>query len=117
MNEGSIAWNTKKMKQICLSTMEAEYYQAVEAGREIEFIRNLEKELDIPQTQPTILYEDIQAAIAQQSSMALATTEPNISLSNQDILWSYTKRRSSILFISVLRIKLLTFSQRHLVEF
>ncbi len=62
-NGGAISWKSKRQTVIAQSSMEAEYYQAGEAAKEAIMFRNLEEELHHKSHEPTIIYEDNQAAI------------------------------------------------------
>jgi hypothetical protein len=61
---GAISWRSKLQPIIALSTTEAEYIAAVEAGKEILWLRNLLGELGYKFTSPSILYIDNQSAIS-----------------------------------------------------
>ncbi len=62
-NGGAISWKSKKQSVIAQSSMESEYYAAGEATKEALHLRNLETELLRPPAEPTMIYEDNQAAI------------------------------------------------------
>jgi len=58
-----ISWSSKRQSVVALSTCEAEYMAAAEAVKEIIWIRWLLEELGFPQTGPTTLHMDNEAAI------------------------------------------------------
>ena len=62
MNGGPVAWRSKKQTSVALSTAQAEYDSASEAGREAAWIRTLLKDLHIPH-EMTPLYCDNLPAI------------------------------------------------------
>ena len=58
-----IAWYSKLMSTVAVSTMESEYMAAFHCAQEVVFIRNFLSEIGLPQTQPTRFRMDAQAAI------------------------------------------------------
>ena len=60
---GIISWMSKCQSIVALSTTEAEYMAACEAGKEIVWIRKMLQELGFPMTAPSVLYMDNQSAI------------------------------------------------------
>jgi transposase InsO family protein len=63
LNGGPVAWGSKKQSTTASSTTEAEYYAAHKGSREVVWLRNLLSDLGYPQTAPTTMYSDNQAAI------------------------------------------------------
>jgi hypothetical protein len=61
---GAISWQSKLQPFVVLSTTEAEYISAVEAGKEIMWMCNILSELGEPVTGPSTLCIDNQSAIA-----------------------------------------------------
>ena len=61
---GAISWSSKLQSVVALSTTEAEYMAAVEAGKEIKWMRSLLGEFGIKVTQPSTLNIDNQSAIS-----------------------------------------------------
>ena len=59
---GAISWQSRLQKTVALSTTEAEYMAAVEAGKEILWIKDFIGELGIRQDEYR-LYYDTQSAI------------------------------------------------------
>jgi hypothetical protein len=67
INNGAIAWKSRRQPTVALSTMEAEYMALTEATKELKWIRTLLAELDhsnISMNEPTDLFSDNQSAIA-----------------------------------------------------
>lgn len=59
----AITWKSKKQSCVALSTAEAEYMALSQAAQEAVWIRQLSIDLQIDSSEPTIVYEDNQAAI------------------------------------------------------
>ena len=68
---GPISFAAKNMKVVALSSAEAEYAGAAFACREIQFVRNLCKDLGIQLNGPTILAIDNKAAIQVAKNMGV----------------------------------------------
>ena len=64
MAGGAIGWGSKLQSIVALSTTEAEFVSAVEAGKEITWMRNILGEFGYPVTQPSTLHIDNQSAIS-----------------------------------------------------
>ena len=62
-NKSPIMWKLKMQKTPVLSTVEAEYYSASEAGCEALYLRALLCRLCFGQKKPTPIYEDNTACI------------------------------------------------------
>jgi len=60
---GAISWSSKLQPTVSLSSTEAEYLAAVEAGKEILWLRNMHHELGNTITTPSALFIDNQSAI------------------------------------------------------
>ena len=58
LNGGPISWKAARQGGVTLSSSEAEFVAASQAGKEILYLRALLKGLACPQTQPTQLWED-----------------------------------------------------------
>ena len=58
-----ISWKSKLGAGIKLSTAEAEYICALEATKEIMWLKNLLNEMHVGTNKPTVVYEDNQACI------------------------------------------------------
>lgn len=64
MEGGAISWLSKKQATVALSTAEAEYVALSMATQEVVWLRRLFTDLEIPTTEPTMIMEDNQGAIA-----------------------------------------------------
>jgi hypothetical protein len=64
MGTGAVSWSSKLQPVVALSTTEAEYIAAVEAGKEIAWMRNILGEFGYKFTSPSTLFIDNQSAIA-----------------------------------------------------
>ncbi|SMN02585.1 hypothetical protein SPONN_1431 [uncultured Candidatus Thioglobus sp.] len=60
----AVTWKCKKQSSVALSTAESEYMALSSAAQEAVWIRELNSDLGNPQSQPTLIYEDNQSAIA-----------------------------------------------------
>ena len=63
LNGGPVAWGSRKQGSTAASTTEAEYIAAHLASEEIVWMRQLMADLGYPQSAPTLLKSDNQAAI------------------------------------------------------
>ena len=61
---GAITWSSKKQPTVALSSMEAEYMALCHATKEAIWLRSLSADLKYPITDPTIVSNDNQSAIA-----------------------------------------------------
>jgi hypothetical protein len=59
-----IAYKSKFQPIVATSSTEAEFYAAVTAAKQAKYFRSILEELGLPQSAPTALFEDNQAAIA-----------------------------------------------------
>lgn len=64
MGGGAVSWRSKLQPVVTLSTTEAEYAAAVEAGKEIKWMRNMLAEFGYPCDAPSTLLIDNQSAIS-----------------------------------------------------
>ena len=60
---GTLFYKTKYQETVSLSSTEAEFMAATEAGKYILYIQTILKEIGLPQKLATILYEDNQGAL------------------------------------------------------
>ena len=60
---GVVSWMSKCQSIVALSTTEAKYMAASEAGKEIVWMHKMLQELGFPMTAPSVLYIDNQSAI------------------------------------------------------
>jgi hypothetical protein len=63
LNGGVVSWKSTKQKSVSLSTAEAEWYAASEAGKETVYLRSILNDFGFEQVSPTLLYEDSRAVI------------------------------------------------------
>jgi hypothetical protein len=63
MNGGVVSWKSTKQKSVSLSTAEAEWYAASEAGKEIVYLRSILNDFGFEQVSPTLFYEDSRVVI------------------------------------------------------
>jgi hypothetical protein len=61
---GAVSWSSKLQSLVALSTTEAEFIAAVEAGKEMLWMRNLLQELGFPVAGPSTFQIDNQSALA-----------------------------------------------------
>jgi hypothetical protein len=61
---GAVSWHSKLQSVVALSTTEAEFIAAVEAGKEILWMWNILKEFDYQVTLPSTLWIDNQSCIS-----------------------------------------------------
>ena len=60
----AITWSSRKQSSVALSTVEAEYMALSIATQEAISLRQLQEELGMEETGPTLIYEDNQGAIS-----------------------------------------------------
>jgi hypothetical protein len=63
IGSGVVSWQSKRQSIVALSTTEAEYMAACEAGKEIVWMRKMLQELGFPMPTSSVLYMDNQSAI------------------------------------------------------
>jgi hypothetical protein len=64
LNGGAVSWKSTKQKSVSLTTTEAEWYAASEAGKEIVYLCSILFDCGVEQDGPTKMYEDSRAVIA-----------------------------------------------------
>ena len=64
MPNGCISWNSKRQSTIALSFTKVEYMAATQAIKEAIWLCRLMKDMDYPQTRPTVLFGDNQGCIS-----------------------------------------------------
>jgi hypothetical protein len=64
LEQVQLVWSSKLQPIVALSTTEAEYIAAVEAGKEIMWMRNILKEFGYKISEPSVLKMDNQSAIS-----------------------------------------------------
>ena len=60
---GAISWSSTRQAVTALSSSEAEFYAASNAGCDVAYMRGLLSELGIKPAEPTVIYEDNWACI------------------------------------------------------
>jgi len=60
----AVGWSSKRQAIVTLSSTEAEFVAAVEAGKEIKWTRNILSEFSFPLTLPSTLYVDNKSGIS-----------------------------------------------------
>lgn len=78
MNNGPIAWSSKRQPCVAVSSSEAEYYAASLAGNEVVYFRRILDEMGFAQTSPTVLWEDNQACIYMSNHEGLLNRAKHI---------------------------------------
>ena len=63
MNGAAVSWSSRKIKVVSISSFESEWYSASICGCEIAVLRRLLEEMQFPQEEPTVLFEDNAACI------------------------------------------------------
>jgi hypothetical protein len=64
LNGGAVSWKSQKQQSVALSTAEAEYMALAAATQEAVFLRQLMADMQQPQHDSTIIYEDNTSCIA-----------------------------------------------------
>ena len=77
---GPISWSAKKQPTVSLSSMEAEYMALTHATCEAIWLRKVLAELGAPQSNPTILHVDNQAALAFAKNQDFHTRTKHIAI-------------------------------------
>jgi hypothetical protein len=68
MNGGPISWKSPRQDYVSLSTSEAEFVAASQAGKETIYLRETLTDCGFFQTQATLLYEDKLACVAMSKN-------------------------------------------------
>ena len=63
-----VSWRSKRQSVVALSSTEAEYIAAANAAREAIYLRKLLADMEFPQEETTVVYEDNQGAIKLANS-------------------------------------------------
>ncbi len=58
LNDGAISWRSSRQGRVTLSSNEAEFVAASQAGQEVVYLRELLKGFGHPQKEPTEIWED-----------------------------------------------------------
>ena len=70
MNGGSISWKIRRQDNLTLSTSEAEFVAASQAGQEAIYVRETLNDFGFSQNKATLLYEDNLACVAMSKKTA-----------------------------------------------
>ena len=65
LNGGAVSWKSTKQKSVSLSTAEAEWYAASEAGKEIIYLRSILFDFGFEQDGPTNLVQSCMKILGQ----------------------------------------------------
>jgi len=68
MNGGPISWKCRRQDNVSVSTSEAEFVTASQAGQEAMYLRELFTDFGFSQTKATFLYEDNLACVAMSEN-------------------------------------------------
>ena len=83
---GAILYKTKFQDVVALSSTEAEFIAACDAGKNCLYIRSILEDMNIPQNEATIIYEDNQGAISMANAGRLTKRTKHIDTRNFAIL-------------------------------
>ena len=91
LNGAAISWRASRTTLIVLNAAEAELYSLSSAAQEAIYLRKICIELGFLQANPTIMYEDCQAAVALSKENRFRNRSKHISLR-----WSFVVERQSL---------------------
>ena len=100
---GPVSWKSKRSSTIALSTMEAESDALVEAVREVQWLKNLYSELNMPINRPTLVLEDNQSTIKAAKDPALHSRTKHTLLKYRYIREARNAKIFDILYIDTKR--------------
>lgn len=100
MGTGAISWGSRLQSMVTLSTTEAEYISATEAGQEILWLRNLFTEFGFTFTSPSKLFMDNQSAIAVANNPEHHGRMKHLDLRHYWLRGVVKKRKIEVLYIS-----------------
>jgi Reverse transcriptase (RNA-dependent DNA polymerase) len=75
-----ISWQSRQQKSVALSTTEAEYMAACAASQEVVYMRRFLAGIGMPQTEPTIIFEDNQGCIGLANNPILHARTKHIDI-------------------------------------
>ena len=73
---GAITLSSRKQRSVALSTVEAEYMALSIATQEAIWLRQLQEELGVTESGPTLIYEDNQGAISMAKNPVKTCADP-----------------------------------------
>ncbi|KFD51284.1 hypothetical protein M513_07884 [Trichuris suis] len=85
IGHSTIAWSSKKQSVVAMSSTEAEYAAASEACRELQWLRQLLADMEVPQDGPTRTYEDNQGCIKVAQSDRCSQRTKHIDVSHHQL--------------------------------
>ena len=95
MDGAVVSWTCKKQTGVSLSTMEAEFIAASQAGRELLGLKELFSELDMKVVEPMPMWMDNQAAIKQVDSEKSTSSAKHVDIRLNSSVITHKPRRSS----------------------
>ena len=69
MNGATIIYKTILQRTVALSSTEAEFYALAEAGKIVLYMRSVLSDINVPQTLPTVIYEDNRGCLKMTQAM------------------------------------------------
>ena len=76
MNGGPISWKSRRQDNVSLSTSEAEFVAASQAGQEAVYLQQTLTDFGFHQTQATLLYEDNLTCVAMSENLGYDVSDP-----------------------------------------
>ena len=77
---GPVSWQSSKQQTVAMSTVEAEYQAGAAAAREALWIRQVLRELEVPQEEPTRILEDNQGCISSSKNPEVHSRSKHIDI-------------------------------------
>ena len=108
MGDNAFTWVSKKHTIVTLSTYEAEYVAATSCVFHAILLRNLLKELSLPQEEPTKIYMDNKSAIALAKNPVFHDRRKHIDtryhyirecIARKDVQLEYVKSHDQVVYI------------------
>lgn len=99
LGSGFITWSARQQKTIALSTCEAEYVAASEAGKEVAWLRMLLRELDFPQLSASPLMCDNNGAIILTEDSSFHARVKHIDMAHHSIRERVTRRQLKLHYV------------------
>ena len=100
LNDGPIAWGSKKQPTTTSNTIEVEYHATQKGAPKIFWMRQLLNDLRYPQTKPTMMYNDNQATIWLIQNPKFHQRTKHINIKYHIIQESYQRMDLTIFFIT-----------------
>jgi hypothetical protein len=96
---GFVTWSARQQKTIALSTCEAEYVAASEAGKEIAWLRMLLQEVEFPQLSASPLMCDNNGAIVLTEDSSFHARVKHIDMAHHSIRERVTQRQIKLHYV------------------